>query len=253
MRSRSTGRLDWTEVSLAAALVVALSWCASAWYHEQPAHPDQASLEQKYGPDRHSQFEEEWIVRDFFGDRRNGIFVDVGANHYQVFSNTFYLEDQLGWSGLAVEPLRRYEADYRAYRPRTTFLPFFVSDTSNSAATMYLIEHHPRVASSNRATVERHSADYVEIEAPTITLNDLLDAEGLDTFDFLSMDIERAEPEALAGFDIDRFRPALVCIEAHVEVRQTILDYFASHGYVVVGDYLRADSRNLYFAPLSPA
>ena len=58
------------------------------------------------------------------------------------------------------------------------------------------------------------------------------------------MDIELAEPKALAGLDIERFRPALVCIEDHAEVRQQILDYFARHGYVGVGKYLRVDPVN---------
>jgi hypothetical protein len=34
---------------------------------------------QKYGPNRNSQDEEEWFIRDYFKDRRGGTFVDVGA------------------------------------------------------------------------------------------------------------------------------------------------------------------------------
>ena len=83
-------------------------------------------------------------------------------------------------------------------------------------------------------------------------LNKLLEAERISAIDFLSMDIELAEPKALAGFDIERFRPTFVCIEAHVEVRQQILDYFARHHYVLVGRYLRADDHNLFFTPLQP-
>ena len=86
---------------------------------------------------------------------------------------------------------------------------------------------------------------------PTATLDDLLDSQGLTTFDLLSMDIELFEPQALAGFDVERFSPLLVCIEVHPEVRQQILDYFTGHGYVVVGSYLRADRHNLYFTPLA--
>ena len=56
--------------------------------------------------------------------------------------------------------------------------------------------------------------------------------------------------KALAGFDVERFRPELVCIEAHPQVRQQILDYFARHRYIVVGKYLRADVNNLYFTPI---
>ena len=80
-------------------------------------------------------------------------------------------------------------------------------------------------------------------------MNDLLAREGTARLDFLSMDIELSEPRALAGFDIERYRPALVCIEAHPEVRQQLIDYFHRHHYVVAGKYLGVDAQNLYFMP----
>jgi FkbM family methyltransferase len=45
----------------------------------------------------------------------------------------------------------------------------------------------------------------------TITLDRLLTAEKVERLDFLTMDIETYEPQALAGFDIERYRPSLVC------------------------------------------
>lgn len=207
-------------------------------------------LEQTYGPARYSQFAEEWIIRDFFQDRRNGFFVDVGANHYRRSSTTYYLEAHLGWSGLAIEPLVRFEADYLTHRPRTRFLPFFVSDVSNEQAKMYVNDKFPGMSSTNRSFTERMGRDPNEVVVPTITLNDLLTKHAVQKVDFLSMDIELSEPKALAGFDIGRFRPDLVCIEIHPEVRQDILDYFARNGYVMVGKYLEADDNNLYFMPL---
>ena len=92
-------------------------------------------------------------------------------------------------------------------------------------------------------------APVTSVAVPTIRLDDLLDRLGIHEFDFLSMDIELAEPSALAGFSIDRFRPTLVCIEAHLPTRQAVLDYFAQHNYVLLGKYLRADGWNLYFTP----
>jgi hypothetical protein len=67
--------------------------------------------------------------------------------------------------------------------------------------------------------------------------------------DFLSMDIELAEPQALAGFSIERFRPRLVAIEAHPQIRQLLLDYFTEHDYSLVGKYWRVDADNFWFAP----
>jgi FkbM family methyltransferase len=165
-------------------------------------------------------------------------------------SNTYYLETVLGWSGLAIEPLKQFEADYLKYRPRTRFVPFFVSDESNQHAKMFLNQKNPLVTSSDKSFTERWGSDVEEVNVPTITLDDLLQAEHVMKIDFMSMDIELAEPKALAGFDIERVRPRLVCIEAHPEVRQQILNYFAHHDYVVAGKYLRADTQNLWFTPL---
>jgi FkbM family methyltransferase len=203
-----------------------------------------------YGPQHYSEREEEWLIRDFFQDRRDGVFVDVGAHHFKSSSKTFYLEEKLGWSGLAIEPQREFAEEYAKYRPRTKFLPFFVSDVSNEKARLYLLDGMRSVASSNEAFVKQFGKPSEVREVPTITLTDLLDAERVTRIDLLTIDIELHEPYALKGFDIDRFKPSLVCIEALPPVRQQILDYFAAHDYVVVGKYVWVDLENLYFTPL---
>lgn len=251
-------RLDLVEVTLVAVLMVCLGVMAGYSHARakmnartlQALSAESRALARTYGPETNSEHEEEWIIRDFFKDKRAGVFVDVGANDYKRFSNTFYLETMLGWSGVAVEPLREFEAGYIAHRPRTRFRAFFVSDASNEMATMYYLKKNTLVTSADKAFTARSGNGAQELTAPTITLDDLLAAEGIERFDFLSMDIELHEPHGLAGFDLQRFRPALVCIEAHPEVRQQILDYFTQRRYVPVGKYLRADSQNLYFMPL---
>ena len=240
-------RFSFVQVCLTSVLLAVLLWELSYRLHPSP---EAAPLRADYGPARNSEHEEEWIVQDFFNDRPGGFFVDVGASHYKRFSNTYYLETVLGWSGLAIEPLQQFEAEYMQHRPQTRFLPFFVSDESDAEAKIFLAEWNPLVTSADKSFTQRWGKNVTELTAPTSTLNDLLDSEGVSRIDFLSMDIELSEPKALAGFDIRRFRPTLVCIEAHPEVRQQILEYFAIHEYVIVGAYLRADRHNLYFTPL---
>ena len=90
-----------------------------------------------------------------------------------------------------------------------------------------------------------------EIVVPTITLNDLLDREGVKKIDFLSIDINGGETVALAGFDIKRFRPELVHIEASPHRKAELSEYFASNGYKRIDAYLEHDTINWYFTPKS--
>jgi FkbM family methyltransferase len=253
-------KLNVIELSLLAALVAVLAFFVGINRTEYRLQPflsrgsgELQELATRYGSVRNSRYGEEWIVRDFFQNRRGGVFVDVGANHYQRESNTYYLETELGWSGIAIDPQIKFAADYRAHRPLTTFLPLFVSDVSDREATLY-VPSNDLVASFDKSFAETESDSSADaVSTRTATLDDILDRHRVREIDFLSMDIELHEPQALKGFSIERFRPRLVCVESHAPVRQQILDYFASHGYVVIGKYLRADTENLWFAPLGQA
>jgi FkbM family methyltransferase len=214
-----------------------------------PAQEELAPLAARYGAARHSRFAEEWIVRDYFNDRRNGVFLDVGANHYRDENNTYFLEKALEWSGVAVDALPEFGHDYVQHRPKTRFVAAFVSDTRDGTVTFFVPPGNKLVASADHSFTVRAKTPGEPRQLPTTTLDAILEQASITALDFVSMDIELAEPRALAGFTIDRYRPSLVCIEGHPEVRQGILDYFAAHEYVLVGKYLRMDSTNLYFQP----
>lgn len=248
-----TIELDLWTVVLCSLFVAAVLYNVSKLHNPVQSERELDSFRRAYGPDHYTEREEEWFIRDFFQDRRGGFFVDVGANHYQEASKTYFLEKMLAWNGLAIEPQQQYAADYVTHRPRTRFFSLFVSDASDQTAQLYVLKKLPLIASSDLDFIKQFGNPDEVRQVPTVALNDLLDREGVKSFDFLSMDIELHEPEALKGFEIERFKPALVCIEALLPVRQRILDYFATHRYVVVGKFVWVDRENLYFMPLEPA
>jgi FkbM family methyltransferase len=212
---------------------------------------ERGQLEKAYGPHTNAIGVDEWVIRDYFQDRRDGVFLDVGASHYQEGSNTYYLEHHLGWSGIAIEAMQEFGAGYAQHRPRTRFVAMFASDRADDTAQLFVSSSNQFVASVSQASVERETAggQGVARSVPTTTLNRVLEQAGITKIDLLNMDIELSEPKALAGFDVGRYRPELVCIEAQPETRQQILDYFDEHGYQLVGKYLRVDPTNLYFRP----
>ncbi|MAJ61166.1 MAG: hypothetical protein CBC48_15095 [bacterium TMED88] len=208
------------------------------------------------GQKLYSQHDEELIIRDFFKDRRGGFFVDVGCYDYQDLSTTFYLEKHLGWSGMGIDANQDLRADYERYRPRTQFENYVVTDQSGGTHTFYLNVGGEGISSVSRRWIVDFLDTFFpnaqpkirEVEVPAITLNDLLEQNGVTEIDFLSMDIEGHEPAALAGFDIERFAPELVCIEAP-QNPEPILDYFEKHGYRRIDRYQEFDRVNWYFQP----
>jgi len=257
IRRSSRSALDAWLIGLA---VFACTWAVAARHYRgrmldlarygMEERRETQPLAARYGPTRNSEHFEEWIVRDYFQDRRGGVFLDVGANHYMVASNTYYLESSLGWSGIAIDALEEFEADYRSHRPRTQFVAAFVSDRAGEAVSFFVPAENKLVASVSEEFTRDRGTPGTAREVPTTTLNVILEQAGIRRLDFVSMDIELSEPKALASFDLERYKPALVCVEAHPEVRQQIVDYFVQRGYTIVGKYLRADASNLYFTPI---
>lgn len=201
----------------------------------------------------YSQSDEELIIRDFFQDRRKGYFLDVGCAWPIRNSNTHYLEKHLNWKGIGVDGLPEYAQTWRYRRPKSKFFNFIVTDHSDTVETFYRSELAGISATRPLKDPGGRDVKVEEIKVPTITLTKLLDQNGVKKLDFLSMDIEGGELLALAGFDIDRFKPELACIEAHRDYRPKILEYFAAHGYLRLEQYIRYDEVNYYFAPKAAA
>ena len=199
---------------------------------------------------RYSQGNEELIIRDFFADEEGGIFVDVGCAGPNARSATCYLERHLGWSGIAVDAIPDYAEAFALLRPRTTFANFMVTDHGDTG-DFYRVPGSLELSSMDEAReVFGRKHPGVPTRVPATTLDDLLARQEIARIDFLSIDVEGAEPKVLAGFDIQRFKPRLVCIEC-AENRELIEAYFARHGYERIEEYRRYDSVNWYFCPAS--
>lgn len=201
---------------------------------------------------RYSQGKEEVVIRDFFQDRRGGVFLDVGSADPIRGSTSYYLEEHLEWTGIAVDALAEYQARYSELRPATRFFAYIVTDQDGTKQEFYRVTKAPDASSTIKDRKWRgHALETETLLVPTITLNTLLDREGVVQIDFLSMDIERGAPKALAGFDIRRFAPKLVCIEAGNSglYRMALVKYFEDHGYRRIDRYLEHDPANWYYAP----
>jgi FkbM family methyltransferase len=201
---------------------------------------------------RYSEYDEELIIRDFFQDQKGGFFLDVGSAHPEKNSTTYYLEKHLAWTGIAIDALPEYEPLYAEQRPASKFFNYIVTDHEGTKDEFYRVPSAPGVSSTIKdRKFMGHPLETETILVPTITLNTLLKQQGVEKIDFVSMDIERGAPKALAEFDIERFEPRLICIEAETGVyyRAALTRYFEAHGYRRIDEYLKRDWVNWYYTP----
>lgn len=205
----------------------------------------------------YSQFNEELVIRHFFNDRRDGVFLDVGSYHPWQSSTTYYLEEKLGWSGIAIDAQVAFAPSYAKHRKNTRFFSYLIGDKSGESEILYRAGALSSTDENHLKAFQEHpevfpglaDAKAIPVEVPTITLDDLLVREGVEKIDFISMDIEGSEPPALKGFDIERFQPALVCIEVGQKTEDAVTAYFAVHDYERLTEYIEYDTINWYFAP----
>ena len=217
-----------------------------------PSEP-KAPSKKLTGKSLYSHANEELIIRDFFHDRREGVFVDVGCAWPIEKNNTYYLEKHLGWTGIGIDGLPDFAAAWKSKRPKSQFFNFLVSDHSDTVEPFYRSELKGTSAATKDGEQMKGPAGrpvkHEELKVPTITLDKLLADHGVKEIDLLSIDIEGYEPVAMAGFDIERWKPELVCIETKPKNREVLLAYFEKHGYRRLDEYLEHDQTNWYFAP----
>ncbi|TNC51586.1 FkbM family methyltransferase [Rubellimicrobium rubrum] len=167
-----------------------------------------------------SQAGQDAVVDRIFGGRRGLTFADIGGYDGVTGSNTFFLEQRRGWTGLLVEPVPAQLALARMVR-RCDCLPYAVAGADGEAEFLEVAEGYTQMSglagsydSGLLAQVRadpRHKERTLHVE--TRTLSRLLTEAGLPNPDFVSLDIEGGEEAALAAFPFERHRIGVWAIE----------------------------------------
>jgi FkbM family methyltransferase len=171
----------------------------------------------------YSQFGEDVAVAGFFGTEFKGTFFDIGANDGVRDSNTLLLE-QLGWTGVLVEANPAIASAAAAMRPGSRVVNCAVGAAASPAGcAFHQISGGPenlnglsslRLSDAVRAQVASLGGRIEQVTVTAKTLDEIWDESGFRGGpDFLSLDIEGAELEALRGFTLDRHRPRLLLVE----------------------------------------
>ena len=197
---------------------------------------------------------EDMILRHLLGsDKMSGFYVDVGAFHPTLFSNTyfFYLN---GWRGINVEARPGSKSLFDKVRPRDVNLEVGVSRQRGEMTYHFIAEDSPMNSFSPEflQQIEMLAAVKEKIPVPTLPLAEVLDRhlpKG-QSIDFLTVDVEGHDYEVLESNDWKRFRPRLIVVEdERLDPDESrIVQMMKGHGYELCAqNVIILDKINEYF------
>jgi FkbM family methyltransferase len=181
------------------------------------AHSDGKHVE---GAFRSQNGEDQYLHENFFFMKENGTFVEMGALDGVRYSNSYFFERVLGWSGLLIEAnpsqfkeLVKNRGNVSACvhgiicdEPRDLH---FVEATDTAVAGVWELMS-PTFREKWHSHLTQATVETLPV-TPCTTMQSILDRIGLQHADFFSLDVEGAESSVLESIDFSRFTASVCC------------------------------------------
>ncbi|MBX3389345.1 MAG: FkbM family methyltransferase [Phycisphaeraceae bacterium] len=189
-----------------------------------------------------AQFGEDCMLYELFEGKQEGFFIEAGAFNGVDFSVSFAFE-QLGWNGLLVEAIPKRAEECRQQRPHSRVVHAAIGAPGGPADISFATTEDgyggmlSRRMDTTDTLMPKLPADMpvVNVSVPFTALDALLqDHPG--PIDFVALDLEGGEVDALKGFSLSKFRPRVLLLEDEVEAKTSpIREYMSSQPYTFAG------------------
>jgi FkbM family methyltransferase len=186
----------------------------------------------------YSQFGEDITAQNLLRNVGSGFYVDIGAHHPLRHSNTAMLHMK-GWQGVTVEPMLQGFRAFQRFRPHAINVRAAIHNEKDSVTLYKFRGGLANTVMKERAEDMRESKEVVGEEVvPALNLNGVFERhvpEGVRV-NYLTVDIEGYDTEAILAFDLDKYRPDVVCIEIHrpdmlALGEHAAVKHLSGHGY----------------------
>ncbi len=162
----------------------------------------------------YAQFYEDYILSIALSNVKKGHYIDVGANSPDFDSVTkhFYLK---GWTGINIEPIKKWHDEYLTQRPNDISINKGVSNAEGEI-DFYLLSSD-LMSSGNVDFVNKTKEkgyDYKKVTIKVTTLNNILTEHPITPITLMKIDVEGMEKETLEGLDLSKYRPSVLVIES---------------------------------------
>ena len=188
--------------------------------------------------------QDEIIYNMFFKEKKNGFFLEIGADDGVRFSNCKFYEETLGWKGIAIEGRESaYEnlVKNRSCICEKAFLSNIEEKTDfldikgyglglSGIINKYDPRHVQRIKQEIR---NKNNKGHEVIKVNTILLSTLLEKYNVSNIDFLSIDTEGSELSILSTIDFNKYNIDVITVEDNYN-DPTLIKFFIERGYKLV-------------------
>lgn len=167
-----------------------------------------------------------YVYDNFFKEKQNGVFVDIGANDGIKYSNTYFFEQQMGWTGICVEPIPEIFTRLKSNRNcicihgcvsdkagTQSFLRVRSSVRGTEMLSGLIDKYDPRHMERLQREVKRTRGSTEVLSVPCYTFNQLLRDHNIHHVDYLSIDTEGGELDILKSIDFTRIAIDVIDVE----------------------------------------
>jgi FkbM family methyltransferase len=205
----------------------------------------------------YSEHGEENILNNYFQGKKNGIVLEAGARDGLIDSNSRWLIENFGWTGVLVEAdsrqFSKLQENYTNHpvdkkhlvRAALYSKPGLELDLNLAdAGGLHSQAGHTTVSEDFKKRAERlSSVQYYGTEkVKTVTVTSLLNELGIDYIDYVSIDCEGADLFALQGIDFNTTTIDLISFEPSINVEEMI-SLLEHNGFV----YYTKTGGNVFF------
>ena len=180
---------------------------------------------------------EDIFILNHFKNKNNGFYIDVGCYHPLHRNNTFLLHKN-GWSGINID-IHQFSIDLFNYlRPDDVNLNCAVSN-SNGVTKMFYQKKLSQLSTIDEKQAKiAFQGNIKTSEIKCFTLDAILEKLKFNDkkIDLLDIDVEGADLKVLKGFNLEKFKPELICVETHEkEIKHSeIYEYLSNFSYELV-------------------
>jgi len=177
--------------------------------------------------------QDKFICEHIYSNKKNGFFIELGAADGIHLSNTYYMEKELNWDGICIEPAPKFkDALIKNRSCKKYFCPVFSS--SGKDVEFSIVDCGELSGISNYLGNIGNYKIEDKVTLKTKTLTEILDEINAPIYiDYLSLDTEGTELEILKGLDFSKYVIGYISIEHNFRpLRSEIRDYLLKKGYI---------------------